>query len=44
MEIAGHVSHQMLALYSHIRMEAKRAAHEAIVASKVDFRSEAWRI
>ena len=26
MDIAGHVSHQMLARYSHIRMEAKRRA------------------
>jgi hypothetical protein len=30
MDIAGHVSKQMLARYSHIRMEAKRAALEAI--------------
>ena len=32
MDIAGHVSRQMLARYSHIRMEAKRAALEAIVS------------
>lgn len=31
MDIAGHVSKQMLARYSHIRMEAKRAALEGIV-------------
>jgi len=31
MDIAGHVSRQMLARYSHIRMEAKRAALESIV-------------
>jgi hypothetical protein len=30
MDIAGHVSKQMLSRYSHIRMEAKRAALEAI--------------
>jgi hypothetical protein len=29
--IAGHVSKQMLKHYSHIRMEAKRKALEAIV-------------
>jgi hypothetical protein len=32
MDIAGHVSRQMLARYSHIRMEAKRSALEAIVS------------
>jgi hypothetical protein len=31
MDIAGHVSRQMLARYSHIRMEAKRKALEGIV-------------
>jgi hypothetical protein len=31
MDIAGHVSKQMLKHYSHIRMEAKRGALEAIV-------------
>jgi integrase len=31
-DIAGHVSKQMLKHYSHIRMEAKRRALEAIVA------------
>lgn len=31
MDIAGHVSQQMLRHYSHIRMEAKRAALESIV-------------
>ena len=30
--IAGHVSRQMLAGYSHIRMEVKRAALEGIVS------------
>ena len=30
-DIAGHVSKQMLKHYSHIRMEAKRRALEAIV-------------
>ena len=30
MDIAGHVSHQMLARYSHIRMEAKRAALDGL--------------
>jgi hypothetical protein len=31
MDIAGHVSKQMLKHYSHIRMEAKRSALESIV-------------
>jgi integrase len=31
MDIAGHVSRQMLARYSHIRMDAKRKALEGIV-------------
>lgn len=31
MDVAGHVSRQMLARYSHIRMEAKRKALEGIV-------------
>ena len=31
MDIAGHVSKQMLKHYSHIRMEAKRAALKSIV-------------
>ena len=31
MDIAGHVSKQMLKHYSHIRMEAKRNALETIV-------------
>ena len=31
MDIAGHVSHRMLARYSHIRMAAKRKALESIV-------------
>ena len=32
MDIAGHVSRRMLARYSHICMEAKRKALEAIVS------------
>lgn len=32
MDIAGHVSRQMLSRYSHIRMEAKRKALESVVA------------
>jgi integrase len=35
-DIAGHVSKQMLKHYSHIRMEAKRRALEAIVEKKAD--------
>ncbi|MEK7750867.1 MAG: site-specific integrase [Acidobacteriota bacterium] len=35
-DIAGHVSRQMLKHYSHIRMEAKRRALEAIVTKKAD--------
>jgi len=34
MEIAGHVDPQMLKHYSHIRMKAKRAAIEAVVAGR----------
>jgi integrase len=34
MDIAGHVSKQMLKHYSHIRMEAKRHALEAIVTQR----------
>jgi hypothetical protein len=34
MDIAGHVSKQMLKHYSHIRMEAKRRALESIVSKK----------
>lgn len=36
MDIAGHVSKRMLKHYSHIRMEAKRRAVEALVPSKAD--------
>jgi hypothetical protein len=32
MAIAGHVSRKMIEHYSHIRMEAKRAAVDAIAA------------
>jgi integrase len=35
MDIAGHVSKQMLKHYSHIRMEAKRTALESIVQKQV---------
>jgi integrase len=35
-DIAGHVSKQMLKHYSHIRMEAKRRALEAIVPKKAE--------
>jgi hypothetical protein len=49
MAIAGHVSKEMLEHYSHIRMEAKRAAVEsltsctpsAVVAAESDASSEA---
>ena len=34
MDIAGHVSKQMLRHYSHIRMEAKRAALESILPKR----------
>ncbi len=34
MAIAGHVSRKMLERYSHIRMEAKRAALEALTGRK----------
>jgi hypothetical protein len=36
MDIAGHVSKQMLRHYSHIRMEAKRSALESIVKKKTN--------
>jgi integrase len=36
MDIAGHVSKQMLKHYSHIRMEAKRTALESIVKKPAD--------
>ncbi len=36
MDIAGHVSKQMLKHYSHIRMEAKRTALESIVKKPTD--------
>jgi integrase len=35
MDIAGHVSRQMLARYSHIRMEAKRRALEAVGTKEI---------
>jgi len=40
MDIAGHVSRQMLARYSHIRMDAKRKALEAIVKKPEPARQE----
>jgi len=39
MDIAGHVSKQMLKHYSHIRMEAKRTALESIVKKQTDLGS-----
>src|ERR1017187_9308288 len=36
MDIAGHVSKQMVKHYSHIRMEAKRTALESIVKKQTD--------
>jgi integrase len=33
MAIAGHVSHRMLERYSHVRMEAKRTAMDALALS-----------
>ena len=36
MDIAGHVSKQMLKHYSHIRMEAKRTALESIVKKRTE--------
>src|SRR5271155_2678069 len=39
-DIAGHVSKQMLKHYSHIRMEAKRKALEAIVTKPATQKSE----
>ena len=35
MDLAGHVSRQMPARYSHIRMEAKRNALQGVVAETV---------
>ena len=34
MEIAGHVSRQMLARYSHIRMQAKREALDGLARNR----------
>ena len=36
MDIAGHVSKQMLKHYSHIRMDAKRTALESIVRPQAE--------
>jgi len=41
MDIAGHVSRDMLKHYSHIRMEAKRRAMESIVDKRKEEASEA---
>jgi integrase len=38
MDIAGHVSRQMLSRYSHIRTEAKRDALEAVVKRRQETR------
>ena len=40
MEIAGHVSKQMLKHYSHIRMEAKRKALESVVTRRTESGTE----
>jgi integrase len=40
MDIAGHVSRQMLARYSHIRMEAKRRALDAVADIPVEAPTE----
>jgi hypothetical protein len=39
MAIAGHVSKKMLALYSHVRLEAKRTALDALGGDGVALRS-----
>jgi len=44
MEIAGHVSRQMLKHYSHIRMEAKREALQAILEKQEDFQRAAREV
>jgi len=36
MAIAGHLSKRMLERYSHIRMEAKRKALDAIATAEID--------
>ena len=40
MDIAGHVSKQMLKHYSHIRMEAKRKALESVVTRRTESETE----
>jgi integrase len=40
MDIAGHVSKQMLKHHSHIRMEAKRKALESVVTRRIESRTE----
>ena len=40
MDIAGHVSKQMLKHYSHIRMEAKRKALESVVTKRAETKTE----
>ncbi len=40
MDIAGHVSKQMLKHYSHIRMEAKRNALETVVQKRATAATE----
>jgi hypothetical protein len=41
MAIAGHVSQKMLAHYSHIRLEAKRRALDALAANRADLEQQA---
>ena len=41
MAIAGHVSQKMLAHYSHIRLEAKRQALDALAANRADVEQQA---
>jgi Phage integrase family len=41
MAIAGHVSQKMLAHYSHIRLEAKRLALDALTANRADVEQQA---
>ena len=40
MDIAGHISKQMLKHYSHIRMEAKRKALESVVTRRTESGTE----
>jgi hypothetical protein len=40
MSIAGHVSPKMLAHYSHVRIQAKRTALDALATGRTDTRTE----